>query len=212
MPLKPLVLLLSLVPLLTGCAAAVIGGGSAAVAVVHDRRTTATVLEDQNISIKIFNYIQKRDSINKFSDISSNSYNRRVLLTGAAATPAISQQVAKYAQGLGGVREVINEIEIHPEYDGSVQGTLDDAYIDAQVKLRLFNIKLDGFDPTRLDITTYNGSVYLMGLVTRTEGSAAAEEARYVQKVKRVVKHLEYFQPQADDGPAPNATEAPDWH
>jgi len=192
MPFRTIFLLSLLIPLLYGCAAAVIGGGSTAVAVAHDRRSTGTVVEDQENSIKVFNYTQNHPEIKKFSDISSTGFNRKLLLTGAAATPAIADKVAQYAKGLSGVVGVINEIEIHPEYDGGVQGTINDAYINTQVKLRMFRVKLADFDPTRVNVTTYNGSVYLMGLVTEAEGSAAAEEARYVDNVKRVVKHFEY--------------------
>jgi osmotically-inducible protein OsmY len=205
MPFRPLFLTLLLIPLVQGCATAVIGGGGTAVAVAHDRRSTGTVVEDQENSIKVFNYIQKNEELKKFSDISSTGFNRKLLLTGAAATPAIAAKVAHYAKGLPGVAAVINEIEIHPEYNGSVQGTVNDAYINTQVKLRMFKVKLADFDPTRVNVTTYNGSVYLMGLVTEAEGSAAAEEARYVSDVKRVVKHFEYIALNKPDSGATSA-------
>lgn len=205
MPLRTFLLPLLLIPLLHGCATAIVGGGATAAAVVHDRRSTGTVVEDQEISIKVFNYIQKSEELKKYSDISSTGFNRKLLLTGAAATPAIASKVAGYAKGLSGVAAVINEIEIHPEYDGSVQGTVNDAYINAQVKLRMFKVKLAEFDPSRVNITTYNGSVYLMGLVTEAEGSAAAEEARYVNGVKRVVKHFEYI---SLNNPAPSTAKS----
>lgn len=186
-------LIFALLPLLQACAPAVITGGAAAVAVVHDRRSTGTVIEDKEISLRVFNHIQKNPELKKYSDVSTTSFNRRVLLTGAAASPAVSRQIVDYVKGLRNVREVINEIEVHPEYNGGIQGTLNDGFITSQAKLRLFNVKLPTFDPTRVDVTTYNGTIHLMGMVSQTEGSAAAEEVRYVKGAKRVVKHFEYI-------------------
>ncbi|MBF0255450.1 MAG: BON domain-containing protein [Gammaproteobacteria bacterium] len=193
MPVRTLLLILILLPILSACAPAIFTGGAAAVAVVHDRRSTGTLINDKEISLKISNFIQRNKDIKGFSDVSSTSFNRRVLLTGAAADAQISQRIANYAKGLTEVREVINEIEIHPEYVADVKSTLHDSYITSQAKLRLFNVKLPTFDPTRVEVTTYNGSVHLMGMVSQTEGSAAAEMVRYVKGVNRVVKHFEYI-------------------
>jgi osmotically-inducible protein OsmY len=208
---RVVLLTLVLLPLLQACAPAVITGGAAAVAVVHDRRSTGTVIEDKEIALRIFNYIQKNPNLKKYSDVSSTSFNRRVLLTGAAASTGTARQIVDYAKGIPNVREVINEIEIHPEYNGGIQGTVNDAFITSQAKLRLFNIKLPTFDPTRVEVTTYNGSIHLMGMVSQTEGSAAAEEVRYVKGAKRVVKHFEYIslpppsQPQTQAQPGGSA-------
>ncbi len=184
-----------LLPLLHGCAAAVIGGGGAAVAVAHDRRSTGTYVSDQEIKVQVATFVSNHPDISKYCDISTTSFNRQVLLTGASASKQVSGRVAAHTAKLPGVRKVFNEIETHPTYSGSLSSTARDAYIGTQVKMRLFRIELPGFDPTRVNVTTYNGSVYLMGLVTRTEGGAAAEEARHVDGVRRVVKYFEYVSP-----------------
>ena len=44
----------------------------------------------------------------------------------------------------------------------------------------------------RIKVVTENRSVYLMGLVTQQEASAATEIARTVNGVQRVVKVFEY--------------------
>jgi len=173
------------VPLLVGSTAAT------GVTVVHDRRSTGTFVEDQEIEIRFFNFKQKHPEVTEQSDISITSYNRRALLTGSATNQGTANKAVQFVRGLPGVRLVVNEIEIHGE--GDLKKTLNDSYINTQVKLSLFKIKLPDFDPTRVIATTYNGSVYLMGLVTRNEGNAAAERARHISGVKRVVKHFEYI-------------------
>lgn len=195
MRLQPLLFLGSLacLPLLSGCPAAVVGTGATVATVAHDRRSAGAFVEDQEISTKVFSHIQKNPELKQYSAISTTSINRRVLLTGAAASKEIADQIVAFVKGQEGTREVINEIEIHPEYSAGIKGTLHDSYITSQAKLKLFNVKQPGFDPSRIKVVTYNGSIYLMGLVTETEGSAAAEAVRFVSNVKRVVKHFEYI-------------------
>ena len=55
-------------------------------------------------------------------------------------------------------------------------------------------MKVDGFDPSRVNVTTVNDVVYLMGLVTQAEGEAAAKKASEVGGVARVVKVFEYIE------------------
>jgi osmotically-inducible protein OsmY len=195
MRLQPLLLLgsLTLAPLLSGCPAAVVGTGATVASVAHDRRSAGAFVEDQEISTRVFSFIQKDPELKQYSSISTTSINRRALLTGAAASKEIANQIADFVKHQDGVREVINEIEIHPEYSAGIKGTLHDSYITSQAKLKLFNVKQPGFDPSRIKVVTYNGSIYLMGLVTETEGSAAAEAVRFVANVNRVVKHFEYI-------------------
>jgi osmotically-inducible protein OsmY len=48
-------------------------------------------------------------------------------------------------------------------------------------------------DATRIKVVTENGVVYLMGLLTRAEADAAANIAREIQGVQKVVKIFEYI-------------------
>jgi osmotically-inducible protein OsmY len=181
-----------LLTLLQGCATAIIGGAAGGVAVVHDRRTAGTLVEDQQIELNMFNFKRQDAELKTYTDIYSTSYNRQLLLSGTAATRTLANKVVNHARTITGVRQVFNEIEIHPE-GTEFQGSINDTYITSKVKLALLKVKLKDFDPSRVKATTYNGSVYLMGLVTRQEGNAAAEQVRQVSGVKRVVKYFEYI-------------------
>ena len=57
----------------------------------------------------------------------------------------------------------------------------------------LIGLKIEGFDPTRVKVLTNQGTVYLMGLVTRQEAAASVEKARFVNGVLKVVKLFEYI-------------------
>lgn len=60
------------------------------------------------------------------------------------------------------------------------------------MKAGLLNItSLPGFDPTRVNVTTSNGVVYLQGLLRPEEAEAVVEVARWTRGVKRVVTIFE---------------------
>ena len=60
--------------------------------------------------------------------------------------------------------------------------------------IRLTDIDIDDFDPTRVNVTSSAGSVYLMGLLTPAEADAVTEKVRFISGVKRVVRLFEYIQ------------------
>jgi osmotically-inducible protein OsmY len=183
------------VPVLGGCAAIVIGGAAAGVAATHDRRSYATIADDQEIEIRAMSALAENREVGEHTSLSATSYNRKVLLVGQAQTQQLADQAAEIVSRLPKVERVINEISVGPSVGWTRQG--EDGLITAQSKIALTNINIKGFDPLRVKIVTEAGVVYLMGLVTPEEGDAAAEAIRYVSGVKRVVKLFEYVEPKA---------------
>ena len=93
--------------------------------------------------------------------------------------------------GYQGVRRVVNEIEVGPRID--VGDTTSDKVLSTRVKTGLADIVgIKGFDPTRVNVTTEAGVVYLMGLVTQEEAERVVEIARATPGVQRVVRVFEY--------------------
>ena len=177
--------------LLGGCAEAVVGGAVAGAAVVHDRRTPGTVIDDQLIELRWLHEYYNDQELKKQTHISATSVNGVVLLTGEAPTEALRARAEAIARRLPKVRRVHNEIRIAAP--SSLSQRSSDALITAKVKTALFKVKVKGFDPTRVNVTTSNGTVYLQGLVTRTEADAVVEQVRRVKGVQRVVKVFEYI-------------------
>ena len=177
--------------LLGGCGAVVIGGAVATANVAHDRRTAGTLVEDQKILLEAISMRDADDALKKQANVGIDVFNLQVLLTGQAenfeVVEAFRQRVARIQR----VRAVFNEVTVGAESTWS-EATAD-AYLTARVKVALFNVKIDGFDPTRVTVTSSQGSVYLMGLLTPTEADAVTEEVRFVSGVKRVVKLFEYI-------------------
>lgn len=177
---------------ISGCAPLVIGavavGGAS---VVHDRRTAGTIVDDQAIEAKTLAALYREPDLMKQSHINVTSYNNIVLLSGETPTEAFRTRAEEITKGMEHVRRVYNELTIAAP--SSYMTRSSDSWITTQVKARLVEIRdIKGFDPTRVKVVTENGTVFLMGLVSRQEGNATAESARQVGGVQRVVKLFEY--------------------
>ncbi len=176
---------------LNGCAPVVVGGAAAGANVAHDRRTTGTFIEDQSIELKAYSALGDAGDLKKQSHINVTSYNLIVLLTGETPTEAYRYEAQDVVSRIDRVRRVHNELSVAAP--SSLMSRSSDTVITTKVKTSLFGVKLEGFDPTRVKVVTERGNVYLMGLVTRAEGDAAAEQARNIGGVQRVVKLFEYY-------------------
>lgn len=191
-----LIVLLLISSLLTGCAAAVVGTGVVTgVAVAHDRRTAGTVVEDKEVLFKALRLLNDNPDIREQSNITVTPYNLQVLLTGQALSDEVSQRYAEMVAQIPRVRRVFNEVVAAAEATWTEEA--DDVYMNSKVKLSLFNLGIEGFDPTRVEVTSSQGVVYLMGLLTPEEADAVTEKVRFLSGVKRVVKLFEYIEPKA---------------
>ena len=177
-----------LVPLLQSCIPVLVGAGvGAGIMVADDRRTSGTVLEDQTIEIKAGNRISEKypDKTN----ISVTSFNRFVLVTGEAPTEEIRQDLPALVLEVPGVRNVQNEVVVAG--NSSLTSSGSDALLTSRVKGRLAQNKDVGANHVK--VITENGTVFLMGLVTRTEAESASQTAATTSGAQRVVKVFEYL-------------------
>jgi osmotically-inducible protein OsmY len=178
--------------LLSGCAALAFGGLAAGAAVAHDRRTTGTMLEDQNIEIKAAAALARDPELKSRAHLNVTSYNLVVLLSGEAPSEELKLRAGRIVRGIERVRRVHNEVVVAAP--SSMMTRSSDTMITARVKTALLGVKgLPGFDATRVKVVTENGTVFLMGIVTRAEADAATEAARTVGGVQRVVRLFEYL-------------------
>ena len=176
---------------LNGCAGLLVGGAATGITVVHDRRTTGTVIDDQTIELKLHDALNQQ--LPPGNHISVTSYNGAALLTGQVISAPVRQQAEDIARRVDPpVREVYNELVIGPTLPLSVQG--NDALLTTKVKTSLFQINnLPDFDPSRVKVVTENGVVYLLGLVRPVEADAATAIASQVAGVRQVVTIFEYI-------------------
>ncbi len=98
---------------LTACAPLLLGGaivGSSMV--VTDRRSSGAQVDDQAIELRATKRIN--ETIGDRGNVSTTSYNRIVLLTGAVTTEADKAAVERVVSAIEGVRSVVNEVAIGP--------------------------------------------------------------------------------------------------
>ena len=181
-------LLVAFAPVLQSCIPLLVGAGvGAGVLMAEDRRTNATILEDQTIEIKARNRISEK--YNDQGNISVTCFNRFILLTGQAPTEEMKQDVSVLVLEVPNVRNVQNEIVVGG--NSSTTSHASDALLTSQVKGRLSQNKDVG--ASHVKVVSENGTVFLMGLVTRAEADAAAQTASTTSGAQRVVKVFEYL-------------------
>jgi osmotically-inducible protein OsmY len=184
-----LTLLLPLFLLLPGCAPAIVAGAATGAAVAHDRRTFGSMIDDQTIEMKAGSAIVGNTTLRDQTHVNVTSMNGIVLLSGEASTLEDRDQVLRLVRDVSGVRRISNELRIAtPSPFGS---RAKDSLITSAIKSRL--LVSPDVDPTRVKVITENGTVYLMGIVTRDEGERAAGYAAGIDGVERVVKIYEYL-------------------
>jgi len=177
--------------LLSGCAAVVVGAGTTGATVAHDRRTTGTYVEDKAILLKALQMRSQDEVLQKNSNISIEVYNLQILLTGQAIDADIVSRFRDKLLKIDRVKHVYNEVTVGAE--GTWSEAAADTLLTSRVKVELFNVGIQGFDPLRVKVTSSLGTVYLMGLLTPEEADAVVEKVRYISGVKRVVRLFEYI-------------------
>lgn len=172
---------------LSACAPIVVAGAAAgAVLVAADRRSTGAQVDDQSIEAKA-----AANANSQWGDrihLNVTSFNGVVLLTGEAPDAPTRDAIANMVKSIDRVRSVQNEMVIAP--NTPMSSRTNDTYITSKVKTRF--VEENRFPANRVKVVTERQVVYLMGIVTRQEGDAAAQIAATTSDVVRVVKVFEY--------------------
>lgn len=177
--------------LLQGCiAAAVVGTAAVGTKAATDPRTVGTQVDDSTLEVRVNNALSKDAQIKKEARINVTAYQGKVLLTGQAPDLSLATRAKQIAVGVDGATEVFNEVR---QGQPITLGTSSsDTWITTKVRSQL--LTTDQVKSSNVKVTTENGEVFLMGLVTDREGKAAADIASRVSGVKRVTTAFTYIQ------------------
>lgn len=172
---------------LGGCVPVLIAGAAGSAALVAtDRRSAGAQLDDETIELKVS--AQANSEFGNRIHLNVTSYNGYVLLTGEVPDQGVWASVGNIAKNTEKVRGVHNEFVVGLLSDFSSRS--NDTYITSKVKTRM--IEANRFPPNVVKVVTERGVVYLMGIVSKEEGDAAAEIAATTAGVVRVVKFFQY--------------------
>lgn len=186
-PLSRAVLCAALLSSLQGCVAIVAAGAVGGAVATADRRSLGAQTEDKAIAVKADVNLGK--IVGDAGHVNVNSYNRKVLLTGEVRDEAMKRAVENEVRGISNVDNVMNELAVAGV--SSYTSRSSDTLITSKVKLSLADKQT--IKATSFKVVTERGNVYLMGLVTQREGNIAADVAKGVSGVMRVVKMFEYI-------------------
>ena len=186
-PVAKALMCAALLTTLSGCVEMVVGSAMMGAVATADRRTLGAQTEDKSIAVKAELRVPKVAGENGHVNIAS--FNRRVLLTGEVPDATIKATVEREVRAIDGVQSVVNELEVSGP--ASYTSRSSDALVTTKVKASLVDMKT--ISATSFKVVTERGIVYLMGRVTQREGQVAADVARGVSGVQKVVKIFEYL-------------------
>ena len=169
----------------SGCAALVVGGAVGTAMVASDRRSTGTQIEDESIELKAVTRI--RETVGERGHVNVVSYNRMVLLTGEVPTEADRVAVEQAVARIENVRSTVNDLVLSG--NSSLTSRSNDTILTSKVKASFVDAR--DMLSNAFKVTTERGTVYLMGRVTEREATRAADLARSVSGVQKVVRVFE---------------------
>lgn len=170
---------------LQGCAPLLFGGAVMGTAMVAtDRRTTGTQVEDEAIELK---GVARANEVAPSGHVNVTSYNRMVLITGEVASETDRRAVEQVIGRIENVRSVVNEVAVMG--NTSLTARSNDTVLSGKVKASF--VDAQDLQANALKVVTERGTVYLMGRVTEREAGRAADVARAVSGVQKVVRVFE---------------------
>ena len=153
-------------------------------------RTAGAIVEDRSIETKIAVNMKAEEPASRQSSFDVVSHNGVVLLIGQVESDVLKSKATEIAsQASAKIKRIHNEMEVSGRT--GILSRSNDTWIATKVRtLMLANGEVPS-DQVR--VVVENGAVYLMGIISQSEGDNAANIARNVSGVTKVVKVFEYL-------------------
>ena len=176
--------------LLSSCTSIISASRDEPIGENYGKRTPGAYVDDQLIETKSKVNLKKIDKRFNDAQVSIDSFNGVVLLTGNVPVAGMRDTATETIRKIRKVRRVNNELEISPPRAfGAKAG---DTWLSSKVKTRLRFTK--SIPHSRVNVITKNGVIYLMGLVTRQEAEnivAVTKKSYGLQKIVRVFEYID---------------------
>ena len=131
--------------------------------------------------------LAKKPPYRQHARVNSIAVAGKVLLVGQATEQSYSHQLEQQVRELKNVNTVYNQLQIRPlPQMGEVS---KDSWLTTKVKAQLIGSKQ--LRDATIKVLTEGQEVFLLGYVSRDQGNIAADIARNVSGVKKVVKVFE---------------------
>ena len=152
------------------------------------KRTTGAFIDDVGIEHVVKQEINADERL-RSGHLIAVSVNGVVLLVGQLPTEELKSAAQRAAERVRKVRKIHNEIEVAPPTNIGVR--TNDKWMKTKVKTALLGS--EDVAANLIKVVVENSVIYLMGDISRQQGDAAAEVARSIFGVQKVVKVFEYI-------------------
>ncbi|MCT8342600.1 MULTISPECIES: division/outer membrane stress-associated lipid-binding lipoprotein [Photorhabdus] len=176
--------------MLQGCIGAVVVSSAAvATKTATDPRTIGQQVDDSTLEARVSNALNKDKQLKEQTRIITTAYQGKVLLTGQSPDSSLSDRAKQIASRVDGAHTVYNEIRQGKPVE---LGTASkDTWVTTKVRSKI--LASDSVKSSNIKVVTENGEVFLLGILTKQEGNAAAKIASETNGVKRVTTAFTYL-------------------
>ncbi len=181
LPTLALPLLAFIALLLVGCA------GSQENTRPADSLSAGARIDDADLELRLRRALNEADQRFRDTRINVVSVNGRVLIAGFVPSAEMVDTATQVARGFNHLEFLHNELTVNATPDLEVRAS--DQWISVRVKGRM--ILERGLPARRITVTTHDGTVYLMGVVSSDVAERAQRLAAQVEGVQRIVSIFE---------------------
>jgi len=146
-------------------------------------------VDDETLELKVYDAVTKDEQIKAEGRVVVVSYSSRVLLLGQVPDESLKEVATSLAKGVENIGDVYNEMRVGSPISFSQKS--QDSWITTKIKSDM--LLNSAVKTTDIKVITENKEVFLLGNVTQEQGIAAAEVARKVSGVEKVVKVFKYL-------------------
>ena len=153
------------------------------------KRLLGTYVNDEQLETIAKDNIDKAHADLKKANINVNVFNGVALLTGQIIDEELRRLAADTVSNIHPIRQVHNELQVQGNI--SLISQANDTWLANKVKTKLLTHK--DVEGTRVKVIAEDGTIYLMGLVSRIEADKITEIVRASSGVQQVVRVFEYI-------------------
>jgi osmotically-inducible protein OsmY len=167
--------------------AALVVGATAGGAVIYDKRSMSTIVQDRDSEQGATNVLSAAPELQKGTHISVATFHHILLLVGQTSTEEQRDIANRLVTNIKYVSRVYNQITVRKPI--SLAQRSSDAWITTKIKTEM--LAKPGLQSTEIKVVTEDGVVYLMGILTPKQVEMAVDLTRRVDGVREVVKVFE---------------------
>lgn len=183
-----LIAALGLTPALQSCTAPLILAGATAGMGYYfgsERRDADTIAEDSKAQQYMIELMQDEGIDPDWVRI--EVFNHKMLLVGRVPMDEMVSTLSSLAKQVPYVRKVYNRVRVGDPL--TPQQAAEDSLLVAKIKAKLVATK--GLNSATIHIIVYDGTVYLMGLVSDEEAEKAINAVQQVKGIRKVIDAMD---------------------